>query len=81
MSNNAAYGNGTFELKAVHTQSTSIRKQFYGDIQFVNSSPANIFAVGGITWTTAGTACTAVRFRPSGGTISGNVAWYGLKIS
>ena len=68
-----------FNLLANNLQSTALRKTFYGTAHYVNSTPASVFAQGGIEWTTTGTAATALRFIPSAGTItSGTIRIYGI---
>lgn len=79
MSNAAAYGNGSFSIFAKHLQSTSIRKQFHGTGQFVTSAPRNAFFTWGASWTTSGTAVTALRFNMSSGNIAtGTIRIYGI---
>jgi hypothetical protein len=82
MSNAAGYGNGCFDLTLYDPQSTSIRKEFLGTAQFVDSSPANCINTLGISWTTTATAITALRFHASSGNIVvGTIRIYGVSKS
>jgi len=79
MSNNGGYGHGSFKMQATNLQSTAHRKVFQGTKQYVDSAPANIFAVFGISWSTTATAATALRFIMSSGNIaSGTIRIYGV---
>lgn len=79
MSNAAGYGNGCFDLTLFDPQSTSIRKQFVGTSQFVDSAPGNRFVTYGVSWVTSGTAITALRFIMSSGNIAtGTIRIYGV---
>jgi hypothetical protein len=61
---------GSFDLLATNLASTTLRKDFFGHVSFINSTPRSVIAHIKIQWVTTGTAVSAVRFIPSGGTIT-----------
>jgi hypothetical protein len=70
------------ELTAFNLNSTSLRKNFAGTANWVNSTPANVTAVWGGTWNTTSTAVTAFRLIASSGNITGGVIYiYGYQKS
>lgn len=77
MSNNSAFS-GHFSIIATGLQSTTQRKCFFGNTNFVNSNPRGVIAMIGHQWLTTGTAVTALRFIMSSGNIaSGSITIYG----
>jgi len=70
---------GDFRLTVTSLQSTSLRKSFFGDGRYIDSSPAAVMMSWEGQWNNTGTAATALRFLMSSGNIaSGSITIYGM---
>ena len=70
---------GNFQLLITGLQSTTRRKDIFGNVSYYSSIPRGILAQFAGTWVTTGTAATALRFLMSSGNIaSGSIAIYGF---
>ncbi len=79
MSNNSAYGFGVATLYLHDPQNTTQRRSFIGTTQFANSTPAAVYAQGGIQYTATGTAISGVRFVSTSGNLNvGTIRVYGI---
>jgi hypothetical protein len=71
---------GSFQLTAHALRSTSVLKLFHGTGAYIHTTgPTLLFVRLGLTWITAGTAVSALRFIMSSGNItSGSIGLYGV---